>query len=99
MKNIIRFDEFLNEGRMKREEQTRKNFENNKKICDKQKENDKKSKLEDELDKELAWVRKYDKYVEKGTYPKNDYNDADEFYDDLEKTENNIERLNKLLRK
>ena len=54
--------------------------------------------LEDELEAELAWVRKYSKYVDKGSYPKDDYDDEDEFYADLEKTENNIERLKKKLK-
>jgi len=55
-------------------------------------------KLENELEKEVTWVRKYSKHVDKGSYPKDDYDDEDEFYADLEKTEANIERLNKLIR-
>lgn len=55
-------------------------------------------KLEKELEKEVSWVRKYNNFVDKGSYPKDDYDDEDEFYADLEKTETNIERLNKLIR-
>jgi len=56
-------------------------------------------KFQDELEKELAWVKKYSKYIDKGTYPKGDYDDEDEFYDDLEKTEDNIERLKLKIKK
>jgi hypothetical protein len=48
---------------------------------------------EKEKNKELEWMRKYKKYIDNDTYPKNDYNSKKEFDSDVEKTEKQLKYL------
>lgn len=61
--------------------------------------NSKKTNLEKELEKELNWIRKYRKYIDKGTFPSKEFNDEEEFNDDVTRTEDHIENLKKELKK
>lgn len=54
--------------------------------------------LQEELDMELDWVNKYSKYIDEGRFPEDDYNDEAEFYEDLERTENRIDELKKMIK-
>src|SRR5690606_21709311 len=54
---------------------------------------DLKESKEDELQKELDWIEKYSEYIEKGTYPEDEFNSEDEFMEDVRRTENQIEYL------
>ena len=51
------------------------------------------SSYETKLAKERAWLSKYAKYIDMGTYPEDEFNSEKEFYDDVERTEKMIEYL------
>lgn len=54
--------------------------------------------LEEQLEKELERVDKYRDFVDKGTFPEDEFNDSEEFYEDLKRTEDHIKDLKKQLK-
>jgi len=57
-----------------------------------------KEQIQVKLDKELKWINKYRKYIDNGTWPKNEFNDEDEFNEDVRRTEDTIEKLQQKLK-